>query len=308
MAWCQVKGMFIDALEKPAYVDDLSRGSKDMATKVERTVLLPESVYNKIVRIAKEEHSSIPWVTRQLLAKAMADLRGKPDWFYEIEEQIEGLRSETLVVESVKRKERKALHLEGAEGQLLEEIKTQIEGLRREIGEVREETRIRLREENSKEQIANRFLTRQRLIGALAEERTEPDRIEEMQRDLEWLRSEVQAARKEREKQELTGEQLYRELKKQIGELKAAVAVASGNTNVDTGYETAYDLMLWPELDEESVEEPVQEMLWPEIDAEPIKEEPEPVEEVASIQPTARGKVLRPFFGRLTSMFNSVLG
>ena len=89
-----------------------------MATKVERTVLLPESVYNRIVRIAKEEHSNIPWVTRQLLAKAMADLKGKPEWFYEIEEQIEGLRNETLVVERAKRKGRTALHLEGAEEQL----------------------------------------------------------------------------------------------------------------------------------------------------------------------------------------------
>jgi hypothetical protein len=35
--------------------------------------------------------------------------------------------------------------------------------------------------------------------------------------------------------------------------------------------------------------------------------EPEPVEEVASIKPAARGKLLRPFFGRLSQMFGSVL-
>lgn len=290
-----------------------------MATKAERAVLLPESVYNRIVRIAKEEHSNIPWVTRQLLAKAMADLKGKPEWFYEIEEQIAGLRNETIVVERAKRKERTAMHLEGAEEQLLVELKKQIEELRKEITEVREETRARLKEQKPKEQVGNRFVTRQLLVNALAEERKEPDRpekpdrFEEIQRDLEWLRSEVQASQKQREKQELTGEQLYLELKKQVAELKAAVAVASGNTKVDISYETAYELMLWPELDEEpneeSVEEPIQEMLWPEIEAEPIKEEePEPVEEVASIQPAAKGKVLRPFFGRLTSMFNSVLG
>ena len=290
-----------------------------MATKGERAVLLPESVYNRIVRIAKEEHSNIPWVTRQLLAKAMADLKGKPEWFYEIEEQIAGLRNETIVVERAKRKERTAMHLEGAEEQLLVELKKQIEELRKEITEVREETRARLKEQKPKEQVGNRFVTRQLLVNALAEERKEPDRpektdrFEEIQRDLEWLRSEVQASQRQREKQELTGEQLYLELKKQVAELKAAVAVASGNTKVDISYETAYELMLWPELDEEpneeSVEEPIQEMLWPEIEAEPIKEEePEPVEEVASIQPAAKGKVLRPFFGRLTSMFNSVLG
>jgi len=249
----------------------------------------------------------------------MADLKGKPEWFYEIEEQIEGLRNETLVVERAKRKGRTALHLEGAEEQLLEELKKQIEGLRREIGEVREETKAKLKEQKPKEQVGNRFVTRQLLVNALAEERKEPDRpekpdrFEEIQRDLEWLRSEVQASQRQREKQELTGEQLYLELKKQVAELKAAVAVASGNTKVDISYETAYELMLWPELDEEpneeSVEEPIQEMLWSEIEAEPIKEEePEPVEEVASIQPAAKGKVLRPFFGRLTSMFNSVLG
>ncbi|MBP9092082.1 hypothetical protein KBI23_13730 [bacterium] len=287
-----------------------------MATKLERTVLLPESVYNRIVRIAKEEHSNIPWVTRQLLAKAMADLKGKPEWFYEIEEQIAGLRNETIVVERAKAKrvERTEMHLEGAEEQLLVEIKKQIEELRREIGEVRAETKAKLKEQKPKEHVGNRFVTRQLLVNALAEERTgpdRPDRFDEIQRDLEWLRSEVQASQRQREKQELTGEQLYRELKKQIAELKAAVAVASGNTKVDISYETAYELMLWPELDEESVEEPLQEMLWTAIDAEPVKEEepePELVEEVASIQPAAKSKVLRPFFGRLTSMFNSFLG
>ena len=182
-----------------------------MATKAERAVLLPESVYNRIVRIAKEEHSNIPWVTRQLLAKAMADLKGKPEWFYEIEEQIAGLRNETIVVERAKRKERTAMHLEGAEEQLLVEIKKQIEELRKEITEVREETRARLKEQKPKEQVGNRFVTRQLLVNALAEERKEPEmadranRFDAIQRDLEWLRSEVQASRRQREKQEATG-------------------------------------------------------------------------------------------------------
>ena len=59
-----------------------------MATKAERAVLLPESIYNRIVRIAREEDSNIPWVTRQLLAKALADLKGKPEWLSFSEESV----------------------------------------------------------------------------------------------------------------------------------------------------------------------------------------------------------------------------
>ena len=328
-----------------------------MATKVERTVLLPESVYNRIVRIAKEEHSNIPWVTRQLLAKAMADLKGKPEWFYEIEEQIAGLRNETIVVERAKRVERTALHLDGTEEQLLVELKKQIEEVRKEIGEVREETRARLKEQKPKERIGNRFATRHLLVNALAEERTgsdRPDRFEEIQRDLEWLRSEVQAAQKQSEKQEQTGEQLYSELKKQIAELKDALAVKpeplekleleeKDNWNrreirqrlwgkspdlEDEQAESYNDIIdgIWGkplELDAEESEEREPEdrpttaayLLWgksPDLEGEqepePTKEpEPEQVEEVASIQPAAKGKVLRPFFGRLSQMFSSVL-
>lgn len=351
-----------------------------MATKVERTVLLPESVYNRIVRIAKEEHSNIPWVTRQLLAKAMADLKGKPEWFYEIEEQIEGLRNETLVVERAKRKGRTALHLEGAEEQLLVELKKQIEGLRREITEVREETRARLKEQKPKEHVGNRFATRHLLVNALAEERKEPDRPEkpdrfkEIQRDLEWLRSEVQAAQKQREKQEQTGEQLYSELKKQIADLKDALAVTPETLELNEEEEecqrvfrqlilgkplevdeaevesytdiineiwglpleiegeaeseqeampTTAAYLLWgesPDLEEESEQEAMTMAAAyllcgksPDLEEEPMAEsmkeaEPELVEEVASIKPAAKGKVLRPFFGRLTAMFSSVLG
>jgi|JI6StandDraft_1071083.scaffolds.fasta_scaffold00194_6 hypothetical protein len=226
-----------------------------MATKAERAVLLPDSIYNRIVRIAKEEDSNIPWVTRQLLAKAMADLKGKPEWFYEIEEQIEGLRNETLVVERAKRKGRTALHLEGAEEQLLEELKKQIEGLRREIGEVREETKAKLKEQKPKEQVGNRFVTRQLLVNALAEERKEPDRadrpdrLDEIQRDLEWLRSEVQASQKQREKQELTGEQLYLELKKQVGELAAAIAVTPETLELEEEEcERVFRQLIWGKL------------------------------------------------------------
>lgn len=275
-----------------------------MATKLERTVLLPESVYNRIVRIAKEEHSNIPWVTRQLLAKAMADLKGKPEWFYEIEEQIAGLRNETIVVERAKRVERTALHLDGTEEQLLVELKKKIEELRKEIGEVREETRARLKEQKPKERIANRFATRHLLVNALAEERTGPDRVDEIQRDVEWLRSEVQAAQKQSEKQEQTGEQLYQELKKQIGELKDALAVKPETLEKleleekDNWHRREIRQRLWgksPDLEEEQESEPIKEA------------EPEPVDEVASIKPAAKGKVLRPFFGRLSQMFSSVL-
>ena len=309
-----------------------------MATKVERAVLLPESIYNRIVRIAREEDSNIPWVTRQLLAKALADLKGKPEWFYEIEEQIEGLRNETVVVERAKAKrvERTAMHLEGAEEQLLVEIKKQIEELRKEIGEVRAETKAKLKEQNPKGQVGNRFVTRQLLVNALAEERKEPDRpdsadrFDEIQRDLAWLRSEVQASQRQREKEEVTGEQLYLELKKQVAELKAAMAEALGKTKIEIGYETAYELMLWPEVEAEPKEDPEQEearikqrkedeeaayklLQWQEKEEEPMAEGveevvEEPLPEVASIKPAAKGKVLRPFFGRLTSMFNSVLG
>lgn len=336
-----------------------------MATKAERAVLLPDSIYNRIVRIAKEEDSNIPWVTRQLLAKAMADLKGKPEWFYEIEEQIEGLRNETLVVERAKRKGRTALHLEGAEEQLLEELKKQIEGLRREIGEVREETKAKLKEQKPKEQVGNRFVTRQLLVNALAEERKEPDRadrpdrLDEIQRDLEWLRSEVQASQKQREKQELTGEQLYLELKKQVGELAAAIAVTPETLELEEEEcERVFRQLIWGKpqaIEEEEAEsyndvvdgiwgkpleieaeeeaalvvaeekaeveaedDRVYELLyWPEPEAvealEPMVEaaeeaELESVEEVASIKPEAKGKVLRPFFGRLTAMFSSVLG
>lgn len=328
-----------------------------MATKLERTVLLPESVYNRIVRIAKEEHSNIPWVTRQLLAKAMADLKGKPEWFYEIEEQIAGLRNETIVVESAKRKERTAMHLEGAEEQLLGEIKKQIEELRKEITEVRAETKERLKEQKPKEHVGNRFATRHLLVNALAEERTvpdRPDRYDEIQRDLEWLRSEVQASQKQREKQDLTGEQLYIGLKKQIAELKAALAVKPETLEKleleekDNWHRSEIKQRLWdksPDLEEEQAEsyndivdgiwgkpleieteesedrEPEERpttaayLLWgksPDLEGEqepePMKEaEPEPVDEVASIKPAAKGKVLRPFFGRLSQMFSSVL-
>ena len=312
-----------------------------MATKAERAVVLPESIYNKIVRIAKEEDSNIPWVTRQLLAKAMADLKGKPEWFYEIEEQIEGLRNETLVVERAKVKKRTAMHLEGAEEQLLEEIKKQIEGLRREIGEVREETRARLKEQKPRERVSNRFATRHLLANALVEERGMADRADsseklaEMQRDLEWLRSEVQAAQRQSAKQGVTGEELFQELRRQIEELKEAVAEAPGKKKVKVGYEEGYEFMLWPELDEEPAEEVALgvaeengeveveekgtfELLYcPEPDAveelelelEQVAEpEQEPVEEIESNKPGEKGKVLRPFFGRLTAMFSSVLG
>lgn len=218
------------------------------------------------------------------------------------------------------------------------------------------------------------------MVNALAEERKEPDRPEkpdrfkEIQRDLEWLRSEVQAAQKQREKQEQTGEQLYSELKKQIADLKDALAVTPETLELNEEEEecqrvfrqlilgkplevdeaevesytdiineiwglpleiegeaeseqeampTTAAYLLWgesPDLEEESEQEAMTMAAAyllcgksPDLEEEPMAEsmkeaEPELVEEVASIKPAAKGKVLRPFFGRLTAMFSSVLG
>ncbi|MFA6554823.1 MAG: hypothetical protein WCT03_00270 [Candidatus Obscuribacterales bacterium] len=170
-----------------------------MVTKAERTIIVPDTIYMKVYRLAENEQTNIPFVIRQLLVKALADERNRPDWFYEMQREVVGLRNDVL------------------------------------------------------------------------------------------------AAQRKNEKQDLSGEQLLLELKQQIAELTAALAVAPEKTKVEIEDEKAYDFMLWPEIAKE--QEPILEPL---IDAEPV-------EVVVSINQQEKGKVIRPFFGRLSQMFNSVL-
>ncbi|MFA6555273.1 MAG: hypothetical protein WCT03_02535 [Candidatus Obscuribacterales bacterium] len=146
-----------------------------------------------------------------------------------------------------------------------------------------------------KEQTNIPFVVRQLLVKGLADERTHPDWFFEMQREIVGLRNDVLAAQRKNEKQDLSGEQLLLELKKQIAELKEALVVAPEKAKVESEDEKAYDFMLWPEIEKESV--PVLE---PVLDAEPV-------EVVVSINQQEKGKVIRPFFGRLSQMFSSVL-
>jgi len=175
-----------------------------MATKAERTIVVSDAIYTKIYRLAEKEQTNIPFVVRQLLVKGMADERSHPDWFFEMQREVVGLRNDVL------------------------------------------------------------------------------------------------AAQRKNEKQDLSGEQLLLELKKQIAELSAALADKS---------EPLKNL----ELDEEedAYQKDFRYMVWGtplEIEAEPVEEpEPEPVAEVSSIQQPEKGKVIRPFFGRLSQMFSSVL-
>lgn len=166
-----------------------------MATKAERTIVVPDTIYMKVYRLAEKEQTNIPFVIRQLLVKALADERNRPDWFYEMQREVVGLRNDVL------------------------------------------------------------------------------------------------AAQRKNEKQDLSGEQLLLGLKQQIAELTAALAVAPEKAKVEIEDEKAYDFMLWPEIATEL--EPVQDA--------------EPVEVVVSINQSAKVKPLRPFFGRLSQMFGSVL-
>jgi len=175
-----------------------------MATKAERTIVVSDAIYMKIYRLAEKEQTNIPFVVRQLLVKGLADERNRPDWFYEMQREVVGLRNDVL------------------------------------------------------------------------------------------------AAQRKNEKQDLSGEQLLLELKKQIAELSAALADKSEpleNLELDEeedAYQKDFRYMVWGE--------PL------ELDAEPVEEpEQEPVAVVSSIQQPEKGKVIRPFFGRLSQMFSSVL-
>jgi hypothetical protein len=170
-----------------------------MATKAERTIVVSDAIYMKIYRLAEKEQTNIPFVVRQLLVKGLADERTHPDWFFEMQREVVGLRNDVL------------------------------------------------------------------------------------------------AGQRKNEKQDLSGEQLLLELKQQIAELTAALTVAPEKTKVEIEDEKAYDFMLWPEIAKE--QEPVLE---PVLDAEPV-------EVVVSINQQEKGKVIRPFFGRLSQMFSSVL-
>jgi len=170
-----------------------------MATKAERTIVVSDAIYMKIYRLAEKEQTNIPFVVRQLLVKGLADERTHPDWFFEMQREVVGLRNDVL------------------------------------------------------------------------------------------------AGQRKNEKQDLSGEQLLLELKQQIAELTAALTVAPEKTKVEIEDEKAYDFMLWPEIEKE--QEPVLE---PVLDAEPV-------EVVVSINQQEKGKVIRPFFGRLSQMFSSVL-
>lgn len=164
----------------------LLKGCIAMATKVERTVVVPVSMYGQLLKLAESEHSNVPFVTRQLLAKALAELKSRPNWFYEIQDQI-----------------------------------------------------------------------------------------------LE-LREDVVGAQKLKEQQELSGEQLLLELKKQIAELTEAVSAVPEKTKAKMEEEKPGQVVLFSEA------------------------ETEPEEEVISIE-QPKEKVARPFFGRLTAMFGSIL-
>jgi hypothetical protein len=94
-----------------------------MASKLERAVVLPESIYRQIWKLAEKEYN-IPMVTRQLLAKALADRKGKPDWFYELQEQIVALRNEVVVAQRPHGK---------SEELMLSELRNMIAELRKDV-------------------------------------------------------------------------------------------------------------------------------------------------------------------------------
>ncbi|CAN5189478.1 hypothetical protein BH11CYA1_BH11CYA1_48690 [soil metagenome] len=75
-----------------------------MATKLERTVIVPETVYVKIRRLAEKEQTNIPFVTRQLLVTALAS-ESRPDWFYDIQREVIGLRNDVMIAQRKKEKQ-----------------------------------------------------------------------------------------------------------------------------------------------------------------------------------------------------------
>jgi len=134
-----------------------------------------------------------------------------------------------------------------------------------------------------KEQTNIPFVTRSLLVKALADERNRPDWFFEMQREVVGLRNDLLVAQRKKEKQDLAGEQLLLELKKQIADLTEALVVAPEKAKVEMEDKKAHEVLLLTAIEAESVEE------------------------VADIKQPENGKVIRPFFGRLNKMFSSVL-
>ncbi len=132
------------------------------------------------------------------------------------------------------------------------------------------------------------FVTRQLLVMALAKE-SRPDWSYDIQREITGLRNDLLIAQRKKEQQERSGEQLLMELQKQIAELKDALVVLPGKAKVEMEDEKGHEVLLWSE-----------------IEAEPVKEA-ELVQVIASNMEPEKGKVLRPFFGRLGQMFGAVL-
>lgn len=213
-----------------------------MATKAERTIVVSDAIYMKIYRLAEKEQTNIPFVVRQLLVKGLADERNRPDWFYEMQREVVGLRNDVLAAQ------RKNEEQDLTEEQLLQGLKKQITELTRmmklkEALAVKPETLVKL----------------------------------ELEEEDDWHRREIRQMLWGKSPEIDAEESEEREL-------------------VDRPTTAAY--LLWgksPELEAEPMKEPEQE---------PAQE---PVEEVASILPAAKGKVIRPFFGRLSQMFSSVL-
>ena len=173
-----------------------------MATKLQRTVIVPDTVYAKIYKLAEKEQSNVPFVTRQLLVKALSEEK-RPDWLFEIQREIIGLRNDVV------------------------------------------------------------------------------------------------AFQRAAEKKERSGEELLLELQKQIADLNQSLADEPEKQDFEPEDDKAHEILLWPELAESpsAIVQEVQEI-----------REAEPVEVVASIEPKEKAKVIRPFFGKLSQLFGSVLG
>lgn len=118
------------------YLEFTSQEGAVVATKIERTITVPESMYNKILKLAEEERSNVPFVTRQLLVKALADEgKNRPDWFYEIQSQIVALRNEVLVDQRPKKEEVVA-------GELLGQLQKQIATLTKAVSAVEKDPQV----------------------------------------------------------------------------------------------------------------------------------------------------------------------
>lgn len=97
-----------------------------MATKIERTVVVPDTIYTKIYRIAEREKNNIPFVTRQLLVKALAEEK-TPDWFFQMQGQITALRNELLSAQRAREQQERTAE------QLLIDLQKQIAELKESL-------------------------------------------------------------------------------------------------------------------------------------------------------------------------------